>query len=296
MVEHIIVSVDISLNFKLIYLYHLSWSRIEQMKIEKHYLGKEKEDGFTPSITLYLLDKVQEAPLRPFILIFPGGGYFIKAENWEGERIAIEYNRAGFNAGVVDYPVYPSHHPSPLLSAMDAISFVRENALSWQSDKDKVVVLGFSAGGHLAASLCNLWKEYGKGNRIYRPDGAILCYPVITTGEGTHKPSIINLVGDDDENGEVWRELSMEKRVNSDTPPTFLWHTYEDSTVSVDNSLLYASALSKNKVPFELHVYPKGEHGLSLATEELCRTRSIFPRNYEWVKLSVDWIIQLFGL
>ena len=84
--------------------------------------------------------------------------------------------------------------------------------------------------------------------------------------------------------------------MDENTPPTFLWHTYEDTIVPVENSLLYASALRRNKIPFELHIFPKGDHGLSLCTEEVVRTRSIFPRQYNWMGLSIDWITQLFGL
>lgn len=266
------------------------------MKIEKHILRKEDIKGFVPSVTLYLLDKVENGPLRPMVMIIPGGGYVNKAENWEGERVAIEYNRAGFNAAVLDYSVYPFHHPQPLLDAMAAISFIRKNALSWQSDPEKIIVLGFSAGGHLAATLSNLWSEYGDEDRIYRPDASILCYPVITTGEFTHKDSIRFLTGIDDEESEVWKSLSMENRVSDSTPPTFLWHTTEDTIVPVENSLLYASSLRRHNIPFELHIFPKGDHGLSLCTEELPRTRSIFPRPYNWMELSIDWITQLFLL
>ena len=159
-----------------------------------------------------------------------------------------------------------------------------------------IVVLGFSAGGHLAASLSTLWVKYGRGDRIYRPDGAVLCYPVITSGEYSHKDSIRFLTGTDDESSEVWKEVSLENQVDENTPPTFLWHTYEDTIVPVENSLLYASALKRNKIPFELHIFPKGDHGLSLCTEERLRTRSIFPRQYNWMGLSIDWITQLFGL
>ena len=266
------------------------------MRIEKHFLREEVVNGFVPSVTLYLLDRVESPLLRPMVIICPGGGYVMKAENWEGERIAVEYNRAGFNAAVLDYSVYPIHHPHPLYDAMAAIAFIRNNALSWQSDPEKIVVLGFSAGGHLAASLSTLWHKYGKGDRVYRPDATILCYPVITTGEYAHKDSIRNLTGEDDVTSESWRELSLENQVDENTPPTFLWHTYEDTIVPVENSLLYASALRRNKIPFELHIYPKGDHGLSLCTEEELRTRSIFSRSYNWMELSIDWISQLFGL
>ena len=146
------------------------------------------------------------------------------------------------------------------------------------------------------ASLSTLWHKYGKGDRVYRPDATILCYPVITTGEYAHKDSIRNLTGEDDVTSESWRELSLENQVDENTPPTFLWHTYEDTIVPVENSLLYASALRRNKIPFELHIYPKGDHGLSLCTEEELRTRSVFSRSYNWMELSIDWISQLFGL
>ena len=232
---------------------------------------------------------------------FPGGGYAMKAENWEGERIAIEYNRAGFNAAVVDYPVYPDTHPYPLIAAAEAISFVRKKAKKWGSEKNMTVALGFSAGGHLAASISTLWnkgllEEYGFDPILSRPDATVLSYPVITTGKGTHMGSIENLTGKNDPESPEWKMYSLETQVDSLTPPTFLWHTYEDTIVGVENSLLYATALRKNYVPFEMHIYNEGDHGLSLATKELPRTRSVFSREYRWLDFSVDWICSIFHI
>ena len=119
---------------------------------------------------------------------------------------------------------------------------------------------------------------------------------MITTGEFAHKESIVNLTGKKDEDSEEWRELSLEDQVDGNTPPTFLWHTLNDTIVPVENTLLYVSALRRHKIPFELHIFPEGDHGLSLCTEELLRTKSIFPRKYDWIGLSVDWITQLFKL
>ena len=271
------------------------------MKIERHYIGRETPSGFRPGITTYILDNTEGSPLRPMVVIFPGGGYEMKAENWEGERVAIEYNRAGFNASVVDYPVYPDIHPQPLLAAAEAICFVRRNALQWGCQSDMIVALGFSAGGHLAASLSTLWnkgilEEYGIDPALARPDASVLCYPVITTGKGTHLGSVINLTGKNDPESKEWKLLSVENQVDSETPPAFLWHTYEDSVVGVENSLSYALSLRKCGVPFELHVYVEGDHGLSLSTEELPRTRSVFRREYRWLDLSSDWICSLFNI
>ncbi|MGN1164636.1 MAG: alpha/beta hydrolase [Candidatus Ornithospirochaeta sp.] len=271
------------------------------MKIERHYIGRETPSGFRPCLTTYILDRTEGAPLRPMVVIFPGGGYMMKAENWEGERVALEYNRAGFNAAVVDYPVSPDIHPYPLIAAAEAMCFVRENSEKLGIRKEMVVALGFSAGGHLAASLSTLWnkgilEEYGIDPVLARPDASVLCYPVITTGKGTHIGSIENLTGTSDSESKEWKLLSLEDQVDSMTPPAFLWHTYEDSVVGVENSLSYAFSLRENGVPFELHIFGEGDHGLSLATEELVRTRSIFRREYRWLDLSVDWICSLFHI
>lgn len=263
---------------------------------------KETEHGFMPSLTTYLLDKYKkdEEELRPAVLVLPGGGYYYK-EPAEGERVALSYNAAGFHAFVLDYCVEPHIHPYPLLSAAKAMEIIRKNAKEWNVNPEMIAICGFSAGGHLAATLSNLWNdssvfsESKEENLIYRPNASVLCYPVITSGEFAHRNSIKRVSGSEVP-CEKWEELSMEKRVNSDTPPTFLWHTFKDSAVPVENSLMYATALRENGIPFEMHIYPDGDHGLVLGTDLTHWGVDRFTRSYPWVKQSVEWLYLQFGI
>ncbi|MFA9398735.1 MAG: alpha/beta hydrolase [Clostridiaceae bacterium] len=257
--------------------------------------GFEKIDknieGVRPTMDTYVLagDKI-----RPAILICPGGGYSFTSER-EAEQIALKFNAAGFHAFVLYYSVAPKKHPQPLYDVSRAVCLIRENADKYNIDKDKIVVCGFSAGGHLAASLGTLWnKDYIRDSLKFekgmnKPNGLILCYPVITSGEFAHKGSFTNLVGDK-ACVEVMDELSLEKQVSFDTPETFIWHTFEDSTVPVENTILFAKALRSQDIPFELHIYPKGGHGLSLATQE---TGEVNNHVATWMDLCIEWVKSL---
>lgn len=257
------------------------------------------EHGFMPSLEAYILDKNSAESLRPMIIVCPGGGYGGVCESVEGERVALKYTAAGFCAATLDYCVAPHRYPEALKDIGAAIKLCREKAGEWQVDPQKIIVLGFSAAGHLASNISVEWNKaevFGEEavlNRTYRPDLAVLCYPVITGGEGRHEGSFVNLTGSDDP--AVWELYSNEKKVSFDTPPTFIWHTFEDKCVPVVNSLLYAGALSKAGVPFELHIYEKGDHGLQTANEFSRRNRPIFDRPYDWVNCSIDWIWERFG-
>lgn len=259
------------------------------------------KEGFMPTMQAYILEANDDGP-RPMIVVCPGGGYYGIAENWEGERIAMAYVAAGFDAAVVNYCTYPHHYPLPMQNAAAAIRICRENAEKWQVNPQKIAICGFSAGGHLAASISTLWNatelftEEEIKSEIYRPNASVLCYPVITTGDKAHKDSFRNLLGTSDESLPEWKLLSLENQVDEKTPPAFLWHTFEDTTVPVENSMYYAAALREHSVPFELHIYPKGWHGLSLSTVGLPRTKSFFNRDYGWMKLSIDWLSEVFEL
>lgn len=270
-------------------------------RLDFNLMEKPSDNGLMPRMMVYLLDRNDEGP-RPMVVIFPGGGYGAVCGNWEGERIAMEYAAAGFQTAVVYYGVAPDFcHPVPILNAAKAIRICRENSEEWQVNPEQIAVCGFSAGGHLAAGISTLWNcpeifsQEDIESRIYRPNASVLCYPVITSGEKAHKPSFVNLTGGKPETDPLWELLSLEKQVDGDTPPTFLWHTFADSTVPLENSLYYASALRENGVPFEMHIYPNGCHGLSLTTKKISRKKSMFERNYNWMNLSIDWLYELFG-
>lgn len=256
------------------------------------------EHGFMPSVRTYILDKDPDVGLRPMIIVCPGGGYANVCEIWEGERIALAYNAMGFCAMTLDYATAPHRYPEALLNIAAAIKLCRDKSEEWQVDSHKIVVLGFSAAGHLAANISTEWDkvelfgEQAVKNCTYRPDYAVLCYPVITGGPERHEGSFVNLSGSREES--EWEKHSNEKRVKPTTPPTFIWHTFEDRCVPVANSLLYAEALRANKVPFELHIYEKGDHGLALSTQRLYRNKPALARKYDWVENSVEWLCEHF--
>lgn len=264
-------------------------------------LEKETEHGFMPTLTAYLIDgNPNETEVRPAVVVIPGGGYG-NVSYREGERIALSYSAAGFHTFILDYCVAPHKHPLPIINAAKALEIIRNNAKEWNVAADKVAVCGFSAGGHLAASISTLWNNESmfssdrKMNELHRPDASILCYPVITSGEYAHKGSFKNLIGSETEN-ELWETFSLENRVDKNTPPAFLWHTYTDAAVPVENSLLYAQALRKNDIPFELHIYPEGPHGMACVSDETYWHVPKFTREYPWIKQSIEWLYLQFGI
>ena len=246
--------------------------------------GDTMEDK--PRITPYL-----PAGDGPFacIIVCPGGGYGGRAKH-EGEPICKWLNSIGVAGFVLDYRVKPYRHPIPLGDAQRAIRMVRARAAEWKIDPKRVGILGFSAGGHLAASATTIF-DAGKPDaadpidrQSCRPDAAILCYPVITFGEKRHHGSMVNLIGEKPDE-KLRTMLSLENSVTPRTPPTFLWHTSDDNAVPVENSLLFAEALAKNKVPFALHVFPHGPHGVGLAAN--------MPTVSAWTKLCADWLKEI---
>lgn len=273
------------------------------MNILKLNLLEEKtQHDFMPTLTAYLLDTSPkgENKKRPVVIVIPGGGYG-HCSSREGERIALSYSAAGFNTFILNYALAPHRHPLPILNAAKAIEIIRENAVEWNINPDMIAVCGFSAGGHLAASISNLWNDPEiftddvNINKLHKPNASVLCYPVITCGDHAHKGSFRNLTGSEEEN-ELWHSLSLENRVSEETPSAFIWHTFQDSCVPVENSLLYAQALKKFDIPFELHIYPNGEHGLSTVSDEDYWSLPKFTREYPWIKQSIEWLYIQFGI
>lgn len=228
--------------------------------------GTEDEDR--PAITPYLVDGSGNSA----VIVCPGGGYRGRAQH-EGEPIAEWLNTLGISAFVLRYRVAPYQYPCALMDAQRAIRFVRSQATQLGIAPDRIGILGFSAGGHLASAAGTIYdagdlaSEDPIERESCRPDFMILCYPVITMKRPfTHEGSLLNLLGAEPDDSLVG-QMSTETRVSEDTPPAFLWHTSDDASVPVENSLLFASALGRHGVPFDLHVYAHGRHGLGLAAE-----------------------------
>ena len=255
------------------------------------------KDNSGATLTTYVhtdSESTVHAP-RAAILICPGGGYK-NLSGREGEPIALEFMRAGFCCFVLKYSVGASARDyAPLIDASYAIKYIRDNAERFNIDPDKIFSLGFSAGGHLAGWIGTSWDDGHIPQEIRginRPNGMILCYPVITGGEYAHEGSIKNLAGKEELTEKDRNEFSLEKLVTEKACPAFIWHTAADKTVPVQNAILMADALAKAKIPFELHIFPEGPHGLSLATEETATNEPRYVNTHAaaWAELAAKWI------
>ena len=252
-------------------------------------LGKEAKD--IPTLTPFFPETNQATGAA--IIICPGGGYGHLADH-EGRVYAQWLNDHGIAAFVLKYRLGTNYqHPSMLQDASRAMRLVRARAGEWKLDSKRIGIMGSSAGGHLASTLLTHF-DMGDTNssdaieqQSSRPDLGILCYAVITMGKFTHQGSRKNLL-DTNATPELVAELSNELQVTKDTPPTFLWHTYEDTVVPVENSLQFAEALRIAKVPFDLHVYQKGGHGMGLGI------RAYTPENlsklHPWTADCLYWL------
>lgn len=262
----------------------------EKIDLYKYFglVRPDKADGY---LTAYVHDETENKPnrIRPAILVIGGGGYAYVSQR-EKECVALSYLAQGFNAFTLQYSVAPATYPAQLNEGLMAIIYIRENAAKYGVDKEHVAAIGFSAGGHLCAMLATLFdsadavKIFGNKTALARPDAVVLSYPVITWGESAHKGSFDNLCG---ENESLKQELSLEKRVKANSSPAFIWATANDAAVPVENSLYYALACKKHGVPFELCVFEDGQHGLSLANEEVFTVNKPVQK---WFNLSVEWL------
>lgn len=245
-------------------------------------LGTSDRD--VPTITPYVPDA--SVATGAAMVICPGGGYGGLAPH-EGKDYALWLNQHGVAGFVLKYRLGSSgyRHPRMLEDVSRALRYVRAKAAEWKVDPARIGVMGSSAGGHLASTLLT---HFDQGHldsndpveRVSsRPDLGILCYPVITLGRFTHQGSKNNLLGKEPSE-ELVRLLSNERQVTPQTPPTFLWHTFEDKAVPVENSLEFARALRNAGVPFDLHIYEKGRHGIGLAN------------GHPWTKDCLYWLQQ----
>lgn len=226
------------------------------------------EEGRDPILRAYLPDNLEDRAeqKRPCLLICPGGGYQFCSQR-EAEPVALKFLPEGFHVFILDYSVAPSRFPTQLREVAAALEIIHSYGDQWRCDVSKVAIMGFSAGGHLAAQYANCfnWPEVREAFPESKPvQASILCYPVISADPSVaHLGSFENLLGHSPLTPEEVNRFSCHLQVTRNTPPAFLWHTAADDLVPVMNSLLYAQALAENQVPFALHIYPAGWHGMA---------------------------------
>lgn len=245
------------------------------------------EDRDKPELRIYL--PAEDKATGAGVVICPGGGYGALATDHEGHQVARWFNSIGVAGFVLKYRLGPRYrHPAPLQDAQRAIRYVRANAQKLGVDPNRLGIMGFSAGGHLASTAATHFDEGERSSddpiqqQSSRPDFAILAYPVVSFVQPfTHGGSARNLLGENPD-PELLKSLSNETQVTSETPPTFLFHTGEDTGVPVENSLVFYAALRKAGVPAELHVYQTGPHGVGLAPGS--------PVLSTWKDRLADWL------
>ncbi|WP_084245054.1 alpha/beta hydrolase [Planomicrobium okeanokoites] len=302
------------------------------MLIEKIQLWHDSDHAILHSYVTENSLEFQTDLLRPAIIICPGGGY-IGTSDREAEPVALRFAALGFHAFVLRYTTYysglvldpnnlptpnmNSAYPQPLFDLAKAMLIIKENASKWLVDAEKIVTCGFSAGGHLAASLSVHWnsdllkEKFNVNAEMFKPNSVILGYPVLDYQlmkekvdlEGNadikrlRKLSNKALFGISDPSPLQISELSPVNYISSETPPVFIWHTADDNVVYVENSLRFATELSRNNIPFELHVFQSGVHGLSLCDETTAgEPNHINAECGVWVDLANNWLKKQFAI
>ena len=267
----------------------------QTVDLKELYPEPMKDAPETPLIG-YSADDSPELAVRqrPAIVIHPGGGYEFLSDR-EAEVVALEFLARGYHAFILRYALKPYAYPVQLSQSAAAVRYLRQHAAELKVDPERIAVLGFSAGGHAAGAIsvlsCEqaLLERFGAKRGELTPNASVLCYAVTTNKFYRHQSSMVNVSGG---NAELADYLSLEERIDENTPPAFLWHTAEDACVDVRNALCYASACREHGIPFELHVYEKGCHGLSLCDE---RTRApgwepCEIRAEAWLSACLSWL------
>ncbi|WP_238917762.1 alpha/beta hydrolase [Clostridium sp. YIM B02555] len=298
------------------------------MLIEKTKLWEDNEEVI---LTSYILDNSEEIKLkkRPAIIICPGGGFLYTSDR-EAEPIAMKFAGEGYNTFVLRYGTYFNNskldfnnlpkeiegnkgvkYPQPLFDLAKAILTVRENSERWSIDSEKIFLCGFSAGGYVAASLGVHWQDellkrkFDVDNELFKPNGMILGYPVLdyalmkevlveTNDKFLHefwRVSNDSIFGEPEPSNEYIEKLALTNYITEKTPPTFMWHTANDGLVSVRNTLNFANELSKTKIPYELHIFEDGWHGLALCDEVTANGDGhINPEVKVWFDMALAWL------
>jgi len=278
-------------------------------------LTKKIELSETASFDTYLLHNSQEYNVnkkRPLVIVCPGGGYIFTSDR-EAEPIALKFNSIGLHSVVLWYTVYDKVKNTPehaLLELAKTIKYVREQADEWYVDPDNIMVCGFSAGGHLALQMATRWndpwlgKQLNTSNELLKVNLAISCYPSVFAKAFPEEDTGFAAALVDQPNTANERffgvknptEVDVEKYnivnyIDENTPPMFIWHTYEDDLVDVSNALVLVTKLREKKIPFELHIFEKGEHGLALCDRTTARKASHHNSHViRWFDLCVGWL------
>lgn len=294
------------------------------MNVQRFKLYPDREDV---TLTAYILDyspDIQFSVKRPGVLICPGGGYEHCSDR-EAEPVALKFATMGYHAFVLRYSVQNENgysvedgpvikprlsHPAPVREIGMSFMILHEHAEEWRLDTEKIVICGFSAGGHNCAMYAAYWNTelvrgaLGVPSNTLRPAAAILGYPLIDflhlkedTDSGTWKDGLANIsfAGTTDPSDELLEQLSPARHLTPDTPPCFIWSTTEDKSVPVQHTLVMANACADANIPFELHIYEKGPHGLSLADNTTARSdHQINPTAADWIVHAKEFLERRF--
>ena len=277
------------------------------INIDYGRLDCEKGD-YQPKLHVYVPNETEELekymPKRPTMLICPGGAYRYTSDR-ECEPIALFYLSKGYNCFIVRYSCAPARFPVQLAEAAKALLMIKENAEKWMVDTDRIHVCGFSAGGHLAASLGVFWDKpflaeiLNTESSKLKFASLVLSYPVLSDNVdrklngavGTYK----NLLGEGEkfEDKDAVQFQCLENHISENTPPCFIWHTYEDASVPVETSLMFGIELRKHNIPMEMHIYEHGRHGQANGRKSTCLSDQ---RLADWMEISYSWLEEEHGM
>ena len=274
---------------------------VKTIDLYEHFGFKRQgqEQGYLTTYACPLHCEDPQNKKRPAMLVIPGGGYHM-VSNREKECIALQFLAQGYNSFTLQYSVTPCSYPTQILEAAMAMLYIRENADAFATDVTHVGAIGFSAGAHLAAMLSNVGTNKdidallnGRAKDA-QPNAAVLCYGVVSYDKANTHSLTFKVVSNE---GKVdINKVDPVQLVTEQTAPAFLWHTADDTVVPFKNSVDYALQLNKHGVPFELHIFQSGVHGLSLATEETAGSADgVNPSANQWVQLALTWLSQKQG-